>query len=236
MLTDLGRGAAAVLSGLRALARERVWWPRLVVPVAIALVVYVLTIGLAAWNASALVARLWPEPEGGALRVVWSVTVVLAVVAVVFVALMSFVLVTTTLSGPVYERMAEDVLRAAGRTVAPTPILAQVLHDVATSAIVGGVGIVLFVGGLLPGVGLVLGALAVAWTWLGAAYAAASPAMTLVGLGVGARLRTCLRAAPFFVGAGGVIAVLALVPLLSLVVMPAAVLGLTRALAARGSI
>jgi uncharacterized protein involved in cysteine biosynthesis len=209
MLKDFGLGAAAVLSGLRALAT---------------------------WSAPAVVARVWPEPEGAALHAAWAVAVVVAVALVVVVALMSFVLVTTTLSGPVYERMAEDVLRAAGRAVTPTPLFAQLKHDLATSAIVGGVGIVLFVGGLLPGVGLVLGALAVAWTWLGAAYAAASPAMTLVGLGVGARLRTCLRAAPFFVGAGGVIAVLALVPLLSLVVMPAAVLGLTRALAARGSI
>lgn len=236
MLKDFGHGAAAVLSGLRALARERVWWPRLAVPVAIALVVYVLTVGLAAWNAPAIVARVWPEPEGAALHAAWVVAVVVAVVAIVVVALMSFVLVTTTLSGPVYERMAEDVLRAAGRTVTPTPILAQVRHDLMTSAIVGGVGIALFVGGFVPVIGLVLGALAVAWTWLGAAYAAASPAMTLVGLGVRARLRACLRAAPFFVGAGGVIAVLALVPGLSLVVMPAAVLGLTRALAARGAI
>ncbi len=229
-------GIRAVARGARRLLGDGSLRRLAIAPVLVTLLVYVVGLGTAALTVDDLVAAVWSPPEGSWARAGWTVVVALVFVVLAAVMVLLFVALATAIAGPFHERIALRILDELGverRDVTFLHGLAIDLSWALTFAVpAGALGLV----ALIPGVGLPFAVASVTIAAIGLAGASAGPAVSATGGGYGARMRLLWARFRYLAGAALVLAATVLVPVLGLLVVPAAVIGLTEGLARAGAL
>lgn len=231
------RGALSVPRGLLIISRAPDLRRLALLPILITAVLWLVTVTATAANAQRLLGLVWARPDGGAALVFWyALLPVLFVLAVVGLALLA-VTCAGLVAGPFYDRMAASVLRKRGLRVHDSSFVDGALWELARAMVFVIPAVTCAAIGLIPGVGVPFVGLAAGLSWLGLGSTALSPTLLAAGLPFGARLRALVAAAPILAGAGAVIALSLLVPLLGLLSLPCAVVGAAElwADAARGA-
>jgi CysZ protein len=239
---DLGAGVRDLLRGFRAWATSPGLLLLGAVPALLVLVVFAGLVVLLLLLLPGLVTAVTPFASSWspALRDAVRVLVGIAVLALAGVVLvLGYTAVTVAVGDPFYERIARHVDEAAGGAPPDRhePVLRGVARAIGEGARLVLAGLVVGLAGFLLGLVPVAGAvLAVAWGVLAGGWLLAVELSGYAFEARGQRLRErrrALRARPGrALGFGVPVALLLLVPLLAVVVMPAAVAGAT--LLARG--
>jgi len=219
-------GVGAVFSGAGRLLKDAKLRKLALIPLGITVAAYLLVLGLAAFYTDDLLATVWQKPDN------WLVYLWYVVVPVIYLALMAilallFVSIAGVISGPFYEEMVLYVLRDRSVGLAPAGILKGAAYEIGRTLFFLIPALVCGALALLPVIGLpfvVAGALI---GWLGLASTAINPALILTGHGFVDQLRFPPRSLLAMLGAGAVVWASLLVPLLGLLAVPAAVVGLT---------
>lgn len=229
-------GVGAVLRGARRLLREPGLRRLAVAPLLVTALVYVLGLGTAAFTADDLLATVWAPPPGGWAQAGWVVVAALVFVVLALVMVLVFVALATAIAGPFHERIALRVLDELSIPRCDVGFLHGLAIDlswaIGFAVPAGALGLI----ALLPGVGLPFAVLSVTVAALGLAGAAAGPAVSATGGGLRARGALLVSRFRYLAGAAAVLTVSVLVPILGLVVVPAAVIGLTEDLARAGAL
>ncbi len=227
-------GIGAVLRGAARLAREPQLRRLAVAPVLLTLAITVLGLVGAALTVDDAVAALWAPPAGRVAHAAWALVVVLVFVVLALLVVLLFVGLATAVAGPFHERLALAVLSSLGVVRRDVGLVHGLAVDLAWAltftAPAGTLGMI----ALVPGVGLPFALGSVTIAAVGLASAATGPAVAALGGGYRRRWVVLWRHFRFVAGAALVVAVAVFVPFLGLLVVPAAVVGLTERLARAG--
>lgn len=236
-MRDFGAGLRFLFNGQRWVARHGRWWGFGMIPALITLIGYVAVLGvliayagdLAGWATP--FADGWDEPWRDVLRVAVAVA---AIGAGGMLAVLTFTAVTLLIGEPFYESLSAKVEESeGGGPQAPDVPLWRELWVAARDSVAvllraAGIGIVLFACGFIPVVGQtvvpVVG-LGVSGFFL-AAELTATP-LQKRGLARKERMRLLRSRLPLTLGFGAGLALLFLVPVVTVPAMPGAVAGAT---------
>lgn len=218
------RGALAVVRGAGRLlsdAQLRRWaaWP-----VAITGVLYVGLVSLAMVFHGDLLELVWLKPEGW-LVYLWHVVSVLVFLGMVVVLALVFLPIAGVISGPFYEKIALAILARRsipGRDSGVVEGIVSALARLVLFALPAGVFALL---SLIPYIGLPFMALATVFGWLGLAAETCEPTLVAAHHPLRTRLRFVFSGFFPMMGAGMVLGLSLLVPLLPLLTLPAAIVG-----------
>lgn len=237
MLRDLVAGAGCLVSGLRWVARHPRQWLfgivpaliTLIVDIAVIVVLVVYTPDLVTWATP--FAGGWDEPWRALTRVAAGI---ILVGVVLLLSVLMFTAMTLAIGAPFYDKLAERVDADLGG--APSEVSLPVWREVTAAiaeglllvAYAGGCGVVLFVLGFVPIAGQtvipVIGA-CVSGFFLTTELTATAAQRR--GWGFRQRFALLRRRKALAVGFGTPLFLLFLVPIVAVVLMPAAVAGAT---------
>ncbi len=239
-------GLSAFFEGLRApvpaaaaIVRRPAWLALSALPVLCGFVA-VLATGALLWrHGPALLERLWSRPESAVLAALWGVAAVGLWLAGTFAA---GLLVSRVALAPVLELLAgmviDDLLgdRAPREGFARRPFWQTLLPGIGRAlgrvviylAVLGLVSLI----GLVPGLGLVAGPLALIWTAAWLLADTLTNALVWVGEGRSGDVVRCIRRDPLrHLGMASSLALLALVPFAGLLLAPVGVVAAARLVA-----
>lgn len=231
-------GAAALLFGMRWLMRRRDLWPLAAVPALLMLVLGTGGGGAGLYLGYHYMHQLLALHTG--LDAAGVLIVILAVLAALLAAALGVVLgaaLAVPLSGPALERIADAMRLQLGLPESPAQGLHGLAHGLAATALtfaagLVGVGTLTLIGVLVPVATVVtLPLKAVLLSWL-LCFDLGDPAFSLMGMSLRERLGWLRRHLGAALGFGGLSGVLLGVPVLGLLVLPAAVAGVTYLIAA----
>lgn len=201
------------------------------IPLAITLFVYISVMGTAGFFVDDVLAAIWTQPESGWLQYVWYALIPVIFLVLVVLVTLTFVSIAGVVSGPFYEKMVIHVLGNHGLAAEEVPLIPSVLNEVVRSVCFLVPAVVLAVIGFIPGVGLPFAAAGTAMGWLGLASNAVTPALAVTGSSLGDQMRFPFSSLTFMLGLGMTVGVSLLVPVLGLLSIPSAVIGVTDAYA-----
>ncbi|RAJ41755.1 uncharacterized protein involved in cysteine biosynthesis [Kitasatospora sp. SolWspMP-SS2h] len=236
-MRDFGAGLRFLFSGQRWVARHGRWWGFGMIPALIALVGYVVALAvlivyagdLAAWATP--FADGWSEPLRDAVR---TVVAVLGVVAGGLLSMLTFTAAALLIGEPFYESLSAKVeeTEGGGPPEPDVPLWRQLWVAARDSLAVllraAAFGIVLFLCGFIPVLGqtvVPVVALCVSGFYL-AAELTGTP-LQKRGLSQKQRLRLLRSRLPMTLGFGAGLALLFLIPVVTVLAMPGAVAGAT---------
>lgn len=229
-------GIGAVVRGAVRLGREPELRRLAVAPVLLTLAITTLGLVGAALTVDDAVAALWAPPAGRVAHAAWAAVVVLVFVALAVLLVLLFVGLATAVAGPFHERLALRVLSRLGVERRDVGFVHGLAVDLAWAltftAPAGTLGMI----ALVPGIGLPFAVASVTIASLGLASAALGPAVGALGGGYRRRWAMVWRHLAFVAGAAVVVGLAVIVPVLGLLVVPAAVVGLTERLAQSGAL
>lgn len=236
-MRQLIQGFRLLLQGQRWAARHGRWLGFGLVPGLVALVLYLAAlVALVVW-AQDLAGLVTPFADhwSGSLRTsVRDLVAVLLVCGGLLLAVVTFTAVTLLLGGPFYDSLSERVEQIeGGGPVAPDlswwrQLLLGLRDAVASVLIVAGIGVLLFVLGLVPLIGqTVVPAIGVCVSGFFLTEQLTALAHQRRGLTFRQRVRRLRRRLPLALGFGVPLVLLFLVPLVAVFAMPGAVAGAT---------
>jgi uncharacterized protein involved in cysteine biosynthesis len=172
-------------------------------------------------------ARLWARPESGWMLPLWYVALVVAALAVLVVAGLLFATVAEALGGPFYDKLAIKLLSRQQIATKEPGLIAGIVPDLFRSFLFLVPTVVCAVLGLVPGIGLLFGALGFLISSLGLASAAINPALAVTEHGLSQRIGFVMRHPVTMLGLGSVILLSLTIPFLALLTLPGAIVGAT---------
>lgn len=236
-MRDFGAGLRFLFSGQRWVARHGRWWGFGMIPALIALVGYVVALAvlivyagdLAAWATP--FADGWSEPLRDAVR---TVVAVLAVVAGGLLSMLTFTAAALLIGEPFYESLSAKVeeTEGGGPPEPDVPLWRQLWVAARDSLAVllraAAFGIVLFLCGFIPVLGqTVVPVVALCVSGFYLAVELTGTPLQKRGLSQKQRLRLLRSRLPMTLGFGAGLALLFLIPVVTVLAMPGAVAGAT---------
>ncbi len=222
-----GRGVRAVFVGLRRLAGESKMRRLALIPMVITLVAYVAML-VSLWiYTDDIVGLAWARPDDGWLIYVWYALVPVVFIAFTLVLLLLFMTIANLVAGPFWEEMAIHVLKGRGVDTQDTGFVKPTIYELARGlcfAIPAGICTLI---GFIPVVGLPFGIAGTAIAWLGWASWALNPSLIATGHSWRQQVGSVFRDPMVFAGTGVVVGLSLFVPLLGLVSLPSAMIGLS---------
>ncbi|KJK54836.1 EI24 domain-containing protein [Saccharothrix sp. ST-888] len=236
-MRDFAAGVGLLFKGQRWVAGRGRWWGFGMIPALIALVGYVVALtALAVWSGDLArwatpFADGWGSPWQGLLR---GVFVAALIGGGLLLAMVSFTAVTLLIGQPFYESLAAKVDETGGGVpAAPGQSLWRELVVAAGDSLrvlvrVAGIGLLLFLCGFVPVVGqTVVPVVGMGVSGFFLAVELTAVALQRRGIPQRERIRLLRGRLGLALGFGVPLALLALVPVLTVVVMPGAVAGAT---------
>ncbi|MFG2824054.1 EI24 domain-containing protein [Kitasatospora sp. NPDC048365] len=236
-MRDFGAGLGYLFKGQRWVARHGRWWAFGMIPALITLVGYVAVMtALIVWSGDIAdwatpFADGWGSPWQGLVRGAVSVAVV---GSGGLLALVTFTAVTLLVGQPFYESLCEKVDESEGGAPAKPEVplwrelLVSARDSLAVLLRVAAFGVALFLCGFIPVVGqTVVPAIGICVSGYFLTVELSAVALQRRGFAQKERLRMLRRRLPLAVGFGAALALLFLVPFLTVLAMPGAVAGAT---------
>ena len=217
-------GIFAVLKGAGRLLSDPELRKLALLPVLVTGILYLLFVGLAAFFHSDLLALLWSRPDDWLLYLWYAASVLVFLGMIVLLALV-FLPIASVIAGPFYEKIALAVLRRRaieGRQGGLREGMVSALARVLVFAVPAMFFAVL---ALIPYVGLPFVPIATTFGWLGLAAETSEPTLVAANLPLKGRLRVAFSCFFPMMGAGMMVGLSLLVPLLPLLSIPAAIVG-----------
>ena len=218
-------GVGAVLKGLSRLIREKSLRGLAITPLLISVVVYGLALVFAGFYVDDLVAELWTKPESGYMLYVWYVLVPVVYLALVVVLALMFVSFAGVVSGPFYEKMVTQVLASHGIESADPGIIKGSVYEISRSLVFVVPAVLCAMLGLIPVLGIPFIVVGTLIGWVGLASMAMNPTLVATKHSLRQQVRYPVQSLAVMLGIGTVLGVSLMVPVLGLVVLPAAVIG-----------
>lgn len=235
-VSGFANGVRAVFSGLRAILGDGALQRLTILPLMITTVLYVAIFAAGYMLSDDVLALLWARPEEGAMLILWYVVQVVVLIAFVAILIVSFVGAANVVAGPFYERLADRILEAHRVPRKPAPLVLNILREIAWSLTFTIPAAICGLLSLLPGVGIGFAVVAAMVAGLGLAGAAIGPALSATGRGYFERLGFFRRGFGMLAGVALVMSVAIFVPLLGLIAIPSAIVGITEVLAKNGAL
>lgn len=230
-LGGLFTGVGAVLWGLGRVLSDARLRRLALVPLFLTAVLYLVLLALTVWQGPAVVDWIWGSLDWGReawwQAILFWAAVVAGVLGLLVLLVLLFSSVAEAVGGPFYDRMASHVLGAHGIATREPGLIEGTVPDLIRSLLFMAPAAVCWLLGFIPVVGVAFWVIGGVVVWLGFASAAANPALSVTGNGLGARVSFVFRFFFTMLGVGGVVACAMLVPLLGLVAIPASIIGVT---------
>jgi CysZ protein len=218
-------GIGAVLKGLSRLVREKSLRGLAVAPLLIAIITYVMALVFSGVYVDDLVSTLWAKPEAGYMLYVWYVLVPVVYVALVAVLALMFVSFAGVISGPFYEKMVNQVLSDHGIKSSDPGIIKGTMYEISRSLVFVVPAMLCALMGLIPVVGVPFIIAGTLIGWLGLASMAMNPTLVATKHSLRQQIRFPVQSLGVMLGVGLVLGVSVVVPVLGLLVLPSAVIG-----------
>lgn len=217
-------GGFAVVRGAGRLLADRELRKLALLPVVVTGILYVLFVTLAAIYHGDVLALIWSRPDSWLLYLWYAASIFVFLGMIVLLALV-FLPIASVIAGPFYEKLALKILERRsipGREGGFREGIASALARVLVFAVPAMFFAVL---ALIPYVGLPFVPLATTFGWLGLAAETSEPTLVAADLPLRGRLRVVFTCFFPMIGAGMVVGLSLLVPLLPLLTLPAAIVG-----------
>lgn len=218
------RGALAVIRGAGRLLSDPELRKLALLPVFVTGVLYVVFVTLAAVYHDDVLAMIWGRPENW-LAYLWYVASVVVFVGLIVLLALVFLPIASVISGPFYEKIALSVLARRSINGREGGIIEGIGSALARLAVFAVPALFFAALSIIPYAGLPFIPLATTFGWLGLAAETSEPTLVAANHPLSARLK--LVFASFFpmMGAGMMVGLSLLVPLLPLLSLPAAIVG-----------
>lgn len=219
-------GAQAVFVGLGRLIRQKDLRKLAVTPLLITVVTYLVVVVCAAFFTDDLLDAVWQKPTD------WLVYIWYAVVPIIFIAVLAalvllFVSIAGVISGPFYEAMVTRILKEHSISVKDAGLVKGAVYEISRSMVFLVPTLVCAVIGLIPVVGIPFVIVGTTIGWLGLASMAVNPALVATGNGMGDQISFVFKSVMPMIGVGMILGLSLLVPVLGLLSIPSAVIGVT---------
>jgi CysZ protein len=218
-------GAASVVWGLGRLMRDAKLRGLAVLPLGLAILIYVAiatgTVFLTPWLLGGL------KPDDGWVWV-WWFGVIVATLGLLVVAALLFTAIVELVGGPFYDKMATHLLDEQGIAWKDTTFLAGAIPDLVRALVLAVPALVCWALSFIPFVGFFFVAIGVLLVWFGLGAAAINPALQMTGHAPPQRNRWLLKYLWTTLGVGAVVAGSLFIPLFGMVSIPSAVIGATQ--------
>lgn len=226
-LGGFASGVGAVFAGLSRLLRESRMRRLALVPMAMSVVAYLGAIVSLAIFSDDILGLAWAQPAEGWLLYAWYVLVPIVFLAATVVLLLLFLTVANLVAGPFWEKMALLVLKDYGVPAKDAGLVKGTVFELVRGLCFFFPAVICALIGFIPVVGLPFTIMGTAAVWLGFASWAINPTLIATGHSLKQQLGYVFVSPMVMAGVGTVIGLSLLVPVLGLVSLPSAMIGVT---------
>lgn len=227
-------GFAITFKSIRFLAKRPKLWPNVAIPALINMVLFFLTAGLLVSRAPGIVGGIWAQPEG-ILLVVWYFLLVVVGVLLLAVAYLSMLLIGSLVASPFNDMLSQETERIlkgevtddseSGFRGQADALLRSLVMSLLILAMQAVSSITLGLLGLIPGLGLITGPLAIGISAYLISVEYSDFPLERRRYSFKEKFKIVWKFNPVTVGFGAGTAILLWVPLLNFFTMPLAVIG-----------
>jgi len=229
-------GFTIVYRSVKFLLRHRDLWPKVAVPAAINIVLFFLTAGVLVSQTGGIVDSIWAQPDG-ILVFVWYVVFAIIAILMIVVAYLSMLLIGALVASPFNDMLSQETERILKGDVADefeggfrgqtNALIRSVVMSIVILVIQAFSSITLGLLGLIPGVGLVSGPIAIAVSSYLLAVEYSDFPLERRKYDFGDKFKIVWKFRELTIGFGAGAAVMLWIPLLNFLCMPIAVIGRT---------
>lgn len=223
--TGVVLGFRAVVSGTNRVLTDRALRKLAIVPIIITVLLYLVLFGASIFYVDDLLDLLWAKPTEGWTVFVWYAAWAASLLAAMLVLFLLFATLVEAIGGPFYDKMVMHILKQNGIPCHEPGWIMGTVPDLFRALLLLGLTLVCSVLGIIPIIGLPFSIMGVLLVWFSLALGAINPVLLVTGRNLGSRFTYATRSFGTTMGVGATIALSLFVPLLGLISIPGAVVG-----------
>ncbi len=227
-------GFSIAYRSVKFLMRHKELWPKVAIPAAINIILFFITAGVLVSQAGGIVDWIWTQPDGF-MVILWYIVYAIIMLLMVVIAYLSMLLIGALVASPFNDMLSQDTERILKGDVADefgsgfrsqtSALIRSIVMSLFILVVQGFSSLILGVLGLIPGVGLVTGPMAIAVSSYLLAVEYSDFPLERRKYNFGDKFKIVWKFKEMTVGFGAGAAVMLWIPLLNFLCMPIAVIG-----------